>query len=133
MSAGHDIDRRRGERGREGEERVRSILDGLDHGRTEVKTDDQWRSTGNLYVEYECDYPGRGWRPSRLFVTDADVWGFLLTDDLAIFITTRVLRRAVADIYLNGHGQRTCTNSSHPTRGVALRVPQLLNGIRLGA
>lgn len=42
----------------------------------EVKTErDKWRTTGNLYIEYESRD-----KPSGLMVTKADVWIHLLAD-----------------------------------------------------
>ena len=79
--------------GRQGELWVVSIREAMQNGRVEVKTDEIWNGTGNIYVEYACLKRGK-YRKSGLSVTTADIWVFVLREpELAIVFETETLKK----------------------------------------
>ena len=102
------------------------IREALIADRIEVKRDDLARRTGNIYVEYECLRRGQ-WRPSGIQTTESQLWIFVIEmGKLAIVIELEKLKDAARKAAQNG-GKRECLRGSHPTRGVAVPMRDLLN------
>jgi hypothetical protein len=110
--------------GRQGELFVTNIKDALARGSAEVKTDREAARTGNLYVEYEC-LRRKGWTPSGIQVTQADVWVFVLrVDELALVVSTATLRDISRRLWRTYRTE--CVRGSHPTKGVLVPIRLLI-------
>jgi hypothetical protein len=107
--------------GRQGELFVANVIDVLVNGRVEIKTDERARETGNVYVETSCHYPGRGWQPSGIEVTEAEEWVFVIGHRM-IVIPTLELRRVAERFGVFAE----CRRGDHPTRGVVVPVIALV-------
>lgn len=114
------------ERDRQGELFVHDIIRLLQTESVEVKTDERAKDTGNVYVEYEC-LRGGEYVKSGLATTDADAWVFVLEKgDLAVFVSTLMLRELAREAYKKGR-LRECVRGSHPTRGVVIPLAELVS------
>lgn len=111
----YDIDRREFLRckalGDRSEERMVTIVEGMETGLTECKLEaSRWQSTKNHFVELECRHADGQWYPSGLAVTEANVWFVTLEADgkalSSIAVDTERMRELVQDapIALNMHG-----------------------------
>ena len=115
--------------GRQGELWVQNIADSLRSDAREVKVDERFAETGNVYVEYACRYRGQ-YRPSGIAITEAPVWVFVLQPEgLALVVSTELLRRVSREGYLAGRVAE-CSRGSHPTRGVLVPVARLISEVR---
>lgn len=113
--------------GQEGELLVRDIIEGMKHGRVEVKRDWVFHKTGNLYVEYEC-YRRDGWQKSGIAITEAETWVFVLGDSgVAICIGTDRLKALARQRWRDERFRREEKDGSHPTRGVLIPVTLIVN------
>ena len=118
-----DIDLRRGQ---VGEQQTLNVIDALQQGRVEVKTDYGVGITGNFYIEFEKQNRQGEWVPSGLGVTEADWWAFAF-DDGVIFVETETLKELTREYYLSNHiGQRNGNEHSSASRGVKLPVKDLV-------
>ena len=119
------------EYGKQGELFVTSVAQAMKEGRVEVKRDGKFAETGNLYVECACYRRGQ-WRPSGIRLTDnpPDIWVFVLGDsETALVIPTERLRAVCKPLWDAGRvaGEN---DGSHPTKGVLVKVSQLMAEIR---
>lgn len=119
-----DIDRARGE---EAEGLYRLLRTNLLSGRAEVKRDDRAHSTGNVYVEYECQRRD-GWHPSGIATTGSDDWAFYIKPALIVVPTSTLLNVARA-YWEDPRHRRDCIRGSHPTKGVTIPVSDLVPAI----
>lgn len=105
---------------------VAHIIDSLSsRGVVEVKYDDRYLDTGNVYVEYECQRRD-GWKPSGIAITKAPFWAFVLGMDTFCFvIATDTLKLACREKWNDDHYKRELKRGSHPTKGVILPVEWL--------
>ena len=118
-----DIDLRRGQ---VGEQQTLNVIDALQQGRVEVKTDYGVGITGNFYIEFEKQNRQGEWVPSGLGVTEADWWAFAYADGV-IFVATETLKRLAREYWRSGHvGQRNGNEHSSASRGVKLPVADLV-------
>lgn len=65
----------------------------------EIKSDDMWFKTGNMYVEYE-QYINNKWVPSGISVTEADIFAYVLKDEdgqikYSIEMPTKLLKERI--------------------------------------
>lgn len=117
--------------GKEGEQTVIDIIDGMTTGKTEVKRDSVYPKTGNVYVEYECLRQGE-YQNSGIRSTEADVWTFVLGDsDICISIKTSHLQKLFNHYYELGL-RHQCRKGSHPTQGVAIPVEAIIHYAQTG-
>lgn len=115
--------------GRQGELWVQSIVDSLKSDAREVKTDERFADTGNIYVEYECKRRGH-YQPSGLSTTEAPVWAFVLQREGVLLVVATELLKQVARELLRQGRTAECSRGSHPTRGVLVPVARLLAELR---
>lgn len=109
--------------GKDGEDTVANILS---VETVEVKRDDKWFSTGNLYIETECYYNrSNSWQPSGLSVTKASHWAFVL-DDLVIMFPTDKLKKVVE---LTGRPAK-CNIEPNPSQGMLITIADLTNHVK---
>lgn len=122
-----DIDLRRGQ---VGERQTLNVIDALQQGRVEVKTDYGSNITGNLYIEFEKQNRKGEWVPSGLSATEADWWAFAFKDGV-IFIATDSLKELARQYWRSGHiGQRNGNEHSSASRGVKLPVEAIVEHLR---
>lgn len=108
--------------GRQAELWVSDIRKALEEDSIEVKLDRRFCDTGNIYVEFEC----KG-KPSGIAKTKSKVWvQVLVQDELAIVISTERLKELARKFYKDF--RRSETDGSHPTRGVAIPVEEIIRG-----
>jgi hypothetical protein len=98
---------------------VATAMDAIHHGESaEVKTDEaSWR-TGNVYIELECWVSGQ-WVPSGVN-RQAALWAHVVANGMVIFAP----REQVKAVALKYGQPREYKRGSHPTRGLALPIPQ---------
>lgn len=117
-----DID---GPYGHQGELWYLTVLDAMTTGSVEVKTDDVFGRTGNLYVEYEADKGARGlYEPSGIAITEADFWAFKLGPSPACLVMSTDLLRAF--VATPGIRTASCVRGSCPTNGYLLPFRYLI-------
>jgi hypothetical protein len=117
-----DIDLKRG---KVGENKTLDIIDAINEGRIEVKTDYGVWKTGNLYIEYEKQNRQGDWVASGIASTEADYWAFAFKDG-AIFVETSRLKQLVAKHLESGNiGFRPGNSHSAGSRGVKLPLDDL--------
>lgn len=115
--------------GRQGELWVQSIVESLAGDAREVKTDERFADTGNLYVEYECKRRGK-YQPSGIATTEAPVWAFVLQlDGVVLVVATDLLKQVARKQHSRGRTAE-CSRGSHPTRGVLVPVALVLSELR---
>lgn len=123
-----DIDKARGE---EAEALIRKYRTSMLTSSAEVKCDDQAAKTGNVYVEYQCKTTV-GWKPSGIATTKAAMWFWVLYDMRVIVgMPVWLLRNITRETWADETRRKPCMSGSHPTRGVLLRVDELLSKARL--
>lgn len=127
QSAGYeprfDLDMKVGQRG---ESHALAIIDGIQNGTVEVKTDERAADTGNLYVEFAHKSRGK-WVPSGIAKTQALYWCYVLYgDELALFVPTDVLKE-----YAEKHRWVEMPRGSHPTRGYLVPFAALMSHLAL--
>ena len=109
--------------GKEGE---RSVANVLSIETVEVKRDDKWFQTGNLYIETECWYnSSQSWKPSGLNTTESTHWAFVL-DDLIVILPTDELARIV----VNKGRAVECNIPPNPSRGYLITLKDLTDHIK---
>jgi len=96
-----------------------TAMDAIHDGESaEVKTDEaSWR-TGNVYIELECWVSGQ-WVPSGVN-RQAVLWAHVVANGLVIFAP----REQVKAVALKYGRPRRCRRGNHPTRGMAIPIPQ---------
>lgn len=102
------------------------VVEGLRNGRVEVKADDRFADTGNLYVEYACRGRDGLWRDSGIALPDGShVWVFRLHGQVAVVITADLLRRVVRRQIRHG---RIAEHpfGENPTKGALVPLSTLL-------
>jgi len=63
----------------------------------EVKTDRQWKETGNVYIETHCWYNStKSWEPSGITVSEATHWALVL-GDVVLIVARDVLLKAIQE------------------------------------
>lgn len=108
--------------GREAEENVIDIAEGLRDGSVEVKCDLRARRTGRIYIEMECLRMGI-WRPSGLQTTQAEVWAHMVGGTHVMVVLPVLVLRSLVDV----HGKAAKEeDGSHPTKGFTLDLRMLL-------
>lgn len=129
-------------RGKVGEEYVGTILEAIQNGSVEVKTDYGSNKTGNVFVEFE-QKPEKGeWRPSGIATSEAEFWAYAFRDG-AIFIRKDALQnlcdtvleesptiRKDGEEFPERVGHRAGTSKSNATRGVKLPVARLAAALK---
>ena len=65
----------------------------------EIKSDELWYKTGNMFVEYE-QFINNKWVPSGIAVTEADIFAYVLKDEdgqikYAIEMSTKILKERI--------------------------------------
>lgn len=117
-----DLDFRKGV---QGENRVERAVQGMLEGTIEVKTDFQWKRTGNIYVETECFYQRhQDWRPSGLSVSKSDLYSFVL-NDMIITIPTPLLKEVV-----KAHGRAIeCRIEPNQTKGYLIKLSNIVEAV----
>lgn len=135
---GYDIDFDKDlERGHEGERLVDKLMRSRDipvfRGTMEAKNDHGFYETGNVYVEFNHQPPGRPRGESGILVTTAPAWAFVLSEEpdvVAVIVSVPALLAAVVPIW-DGHGsggwKARQRRGDVPTWGVALRGSRLLS------
>ena len=107
--------------GREGEENVLNLLEGIRLGTVEVKTDVRAADTGNLYLEYEC----LG-KPSGIQTSKADAWAFVLGNGGFVnIVPTDVLRYLYTQLVGHKKYCREMARGARPTRGVLIPLKHM--------
>ena len=110
--------------GRKGETLVEELLTG---GRTvEVKRDRKWWITNNLYIEVECWFnKSKAWEPSRLSVTEAAYWAFVL-EQSTVIVPTHILKKGVLEL----GREISCEVPPNKSKGFLITVEDLLTMTR---
>jgi hypothetical protein len=116
-------------KGKEAEAMVFEHLTGVSVGTVEVKCDDRASSTGNLYIEYE-QLKKEGWRPSGIATSQSDAYAFVLQpSDAVIILPTQVLKKYARLAYQHGRQVSATLPDDRPTRGVLVRITDVLRGL----
>lgn len=116
--------------GRQGELLVADVCRALADGASiEVKVDDKFAETGNVYIEYACRRVS-GWEPSGIAITETEIWCFVLGDGGMLALPTTRLRAAARDLWRKGGYARECRRGSNPTKGIAVPLLHLLAAMR---
>ena len=109
--------------GKRGEKHALAIIDGIQNGTVEVKTDERAADTGNLFVEFKQKARNGKWIDSGINKTTATFWCYVIYgDDLALFVPTDVLRH-----YAEKHRWVEMPRGSNPTRGYLVPVADLVS------
>lgn len=89
----------------------------------EVKTDRESWVTGNIFIERQCRVSGQ-WVASGVDAqhTKSLLWAHIIAGPVVVFAPTAFVRR-VAEKYGK---PAACSSGSHPTRGVAIPIPQFV-------
>lgn len=112
----YDID---AEVGHQGELLTLDLIESLKRGASvEVKTDEKFTETGNVYFEYQCRYPGRGWQPSGLGVCQAELWVHVLGLNGGFLVLSVPALKAAARRLRDDGFKKPCRRGDYPTRGV---------------
>lgn len=92
----------------------------------EVKTDLQWRDTGNLYVETLCWYNStQSWELSGINVTKATHWAFNM-EGMVLIVETPLLAEACRHL-----GRPIeCNIEPNPSRGVLIKPEQIIRYVK---
>lgn len=118
--------------GAQGEFFVVDIIQALENGSSEVKTDEKAAQYQNIYLEYQCRVSGQ-WCPSGLATTEAELWNHvLLPGPIAITVPVPLLRDVARHHYAAGH-RREAPKGSHPTRGITIPLACLLRDLLAAA
>jgi hypothetical protein len=109
-------------RGEEAEQMVRTMRSAMLVGDIEVKRDDEARTYGNVYFEYQCRSKADGlYHPSGLAITKATTWAHCI-DGAIVFMPTWVVK-----LIAKQHGvKRECVHGGNPTRGLVVPLAKLL-------
>jgi hypothetical protein len=114
--------------GKEGEDLVEGILKDILTGTIEVKRDNKWVKTGNIYIETECFFQTSGmYEPSGLSVTKASHWAFVL-ENFVLILPTEDLKEIVA---VEGHPISTDIEPN-PTKGFLIKIDNIIRKYRYG-
>lgn len=118
--------------GRQGELLVHNLINALKDGASvEVKTDERFTTTGNVYIEYQCFRLG-AWRDSGIATTKAELWcqvfGASQQAGILVMQTSR-LRTACRSLWRDEY-TASCPRGSHPTRGVCAPLVTFLRYYR---
>lgn len=106
--------------GKVGEGLVEELLTG--GKKVEVKTDLQWKKTGNIFIEAKCwQNSSSSWADSGINATEADYWAFVLQNSVFIF-PTNLIKTACSKYgrYINGG------DFTNPSEGYLIRLDELL-------
>jgi hypothetical protein len=92
----------------------------------EVKTDRQWKETGNVYIETECYYrSSQEWEPSGIMVSEATHWALVL-QDVVLLVARDVLLKAISE-----WGKPiTCDIEPNPSRGFLITPNEIMEYMR---
>ena len=117
--------------GQQGELYSARIIDSLKSGtRVEVKTDEMAQQTGNVYVEYECQYRGE-WKPSGIATTEAEIWCFIV-GEAAVYAQTDRLKDVVRFLWRFPSARKSCKRGTHPTHGIVIPLTNLIKMLAYG-
>lgn len=112
--------------GHQGELWYLTLIDALEAGSHEVKTDAVFADTRNLFIEFEHDPGHTGtYRPSGISVTTAEFWVFKLGQSAACLVMSTELLRAlvtVPGVDIKDGGKK----GSCPTHGYVLPFAYLV-------
>lgn len=129
-------------RGKVGEKYVSRILNALQKGTVEVKTDYGSNRTGNLFVEFEQKSAKGDWKPSGIATSEAEFWAFPFKEGAIVVRTShlkQVCRQVLKEspsILRDGEefpaavGHRGGNSQSNAARGVKLPVQRLVDSLR---
>ena len=128
-----DID---AEVGHQGEIVVADLIEALKSGASvQIKTDERFSQTGNLYIEYQCIKGGR-WVADGIATTECDLWCQVLGAEKGnagiLVFEVEQLRRACRMLRNDGY-KKQCGRGSHPTRGVCASVQMVASYYRAAA
>jgi len=129
-------------RGKVGEEYVGTILEAIQNGSVEVKTDYGSNKTGNVFVEFEQKAAKGEWKPSGIASSEAEFWAYAFKDG-AIFIKKDALQNLCKTVleesptiikdgeeFPERVGHRQGNANSNSTRGVKLPVARLAAALK---
>lgn len=92
----------------------------------EVKTQPEFHTTGNLYVEYQQGGPGN-WRRSGIGITEADLWNFVLPKTgVMLVVPTELVRDEARRARDNGRVGEAKHKNDTPTRGALVRPERFI-------
>lgn len=129
-------------RGKVGEKYVSRILNAIQKGTVEVKTDYGSNRTGNLYVEFEQKSKKGEWKPSGIATSEAEFWVFPFKEGAVVVRTShlkelcrKVLKESPTierdgQIFPAAVGHRGGNDASNASRGVKLPVQRLVESLR---
>jgi hypothetical protein len=113
--------------GSKGERLIGSLLDLYNRGDKTIEVKRKSREDGKFYVELQNSPGHRGFQPSGLATTEADVWAFVLGGTgVFLFVTPRQLRTAIERNYGFPAEER---RGSCPTKGRLLDFFDILSAI----
>ena len=107
--------------------------------KVEVKTDAMSLKTGNLFIEFEQNMYSdwsTNWDsnsvPSGMKISESDIWAYLLSPEVIIFIKPTVLdrlyeKRHVGPLRVVYGGNRTPNEKNPRTKGILIPIHYLLN------
>lgn len=116
-----DVDRPWGEAG---QEYVKEVFSWPAASKIEVKRKrriDEW-----IYVELEQNPFGKGWRPSGLAVTQAELWAWVVAGTGAMFICRADMLRAALGCDRPWIRKAREDDGECPTRGKLIEIPRML-------
>lgn len=102
------------------------VVEGLRNGRVEVKADERFADTGNLYVEYACRGRDGVWRDSGIARRDGShVWVFRIHERVAVVVSAELLRTIVLRQIKRGRIAEH-PYGENPTKGALVPLSVLL-------
>ena len=114
--------------GKQGEDYVHETLRHIVKNplKVEVKSDRRCLDTGNIYIEYQCR-KASGWEPSGIATTEADFWAINFGDTgLTLMCPTEALKQMARSVGKDKSRLREETDGSHPTKGVLIRMDDIV-------
>jgi len=129
-------------RGKVGEKYVSKILNALQRGTIEVKTDYGSNRTGNLFVEFEQKGKTGDWKPSGIAASEAEFWAFAFKDG-AVIVRSSHLKKVCKEVLKESPtvvrdgqefpaavGHRGGNDNSNAARGVKLPLSRLVDSLK---
>jgi len=108
-------------RGSWGEQFVMNMREKILNGSIEVKTDAHYIRTQRWYVEYRQLCSDGLWRPSGIYLTEAESWAFVAENhDIIFCVGTAHLKRAFRLAGKDKKNWKECKGSDHPTKGIVV-------------
>lgn len=107
------------------------IIDAIENGSAEVKRDISALKTGNVFIEYQCQYGGE-WKNSGIATTEADLWCHVIGDQPAIVARIARLKHVAQHFYARFGGLELPPTYPRLARGVTVPAGRLLRHLALG-